>query len=376
MTCPEQYCADDVVNAAATVDSTTTCPTLAAVTLATFVYNGDVLIELTGPSDLADAADLVISSAHGGALKPAYIPDRSTDGPYCPSSGCKTSKDSYTLEISELLQQRFIANYCKVPFVVINHLHRSKLDANREIGEAAQGDPIAEDAWYQFHDLINYAQSQLQSQFGTLDVTPPGQSTFTGIKALLFDMHGYAGLDWVPDDGSPFIQWGYRLSDETSLNPDLYCPLDSRSSGTIGTYTHARWMDGRSYECLVRGPGSLGSRVASEVEGRGGILDAGVLCGQGTPSYEYESPWDLANDPSHCDRVVNGNPPTECHYYSGGFDVEVHERMDWENIQGDHFNTVQAELPRCIRFGGTAVREEFADILSIAVMSFLRDLYG
>jgi len=324
---------------------------------------------------MADAADLVITAPHGGDFKPAYIPDRTISGStYCPSSGCKTSKDSYTLQISELLQSKFIANYCKVPFVVINHLHRSKLDANREIGEAAHGNDIAEDAWLQFHNLTNYAQTQLEAQFGTVDVTSSGGSSITGIKSLLFDMHGYAGYDWVPTDGAPFIQWGYRLNDETSLNPDEYCPLDTRSSGTIGTLTHARWMDDQSYECLVRGPGSLGSRVASEMDARGG-LTANALCGYGTPSYEYESPWALANDPIHCDKITNGSPPSECHYYSGGFDVEVHERMDWENIAGDHFNAVQAELPRCIRFGGLAVREKFADVLSVAVMSFLRDLY-
>lgn len=376
LTCPQQHCAGDAVNTAAIVDSSTVCPNLIATTLATFTHNGDVLIELTGPADMADAADLVITSPHGGYLEPSYIPDRGTSGPYCPSSGCKTVRDSYTLEISESLQSKVISNYCKVPFAVVNHLYRGKLDANRNIGEAAQGNAIAEDAWFQFHNMTNHAQTLLGSHFGAIDVSNADGNTITGTKALLFDVHGYSGKDWVPDDGSPFIQWGYRLADETSLNPDAYCPLDDRSDGTIGTLTHARWMDGHSYECLVRGPGSLGSRVVAELDSRGGSLAgaADVLCGRGTPSYEYESPWALANDPAHCDRVANGG--SECHYYSGGFDVQVHERMDWENMSGDHFNTVQAELPRCIRFGGSSVREEFADVLSVAVMSFLRDLYG
>ena len=54
--------------------------------------------------------------------------------------------------------------------------------------------------------------------------------------------------------------------------------------------------------------------------------------------------------------------------------MEVHEQMDWQNILGDHFNSVQAELPRCIRFGGNGVMERFANELSVVVMSFLRDV--
>jgi hypothetical protein len=41
-----------------------------------------------------------------------------------------------------------------------------------------------------------------------------------------------------------------------------------------------------------------------------------------------------------------------------------------QNISGDHYNAVQVELPRFIRFGGNVVRETFANVLSIAVMSF------
>jgi hypothetical protein len=382
-TCPEHNCASDAPTTAATVDSAALCPNLEPITIARWPETGnDIYIELTGPANMADAADLIITSPHGGDLKPEdpaintlVFADRTENHVSCPSSGCVIAKDSYSLQISDLLQIKFRDNYCKVPFVVKNHLHRSKLDANREVWEAAQGDQNAIDAWQKFHDFIHQAQTSLEAHFGT-----DTSNGVTGIKSLLFDMHGYAGLDWIPTDGSPFIQWGYRLSAETSLNPDLYCPLDARSSGTIGSLTHARWMPGQSYECLVRGPGSLASRVSTLIRTNGGLGTANqnIMCGFGTPSYEYESPWHLANDPTHC---VNGGG-SACHYYSGGYDVEVHERMDWWNVcegctaVGNHFNTLQAELPRCIRFGGDAVRAEFANILSVAVMSFLRDLYG
>ena len=44
--------------------------------------------------------------------------------------------------------------------------------------------------------------------------------------------------------------------------------------------------------------------------------------------------------------------------------------------EGDHFNTLQAELSKCIRSANDTVHEVFADLLSVATMSFLRDLYG
>ena len=360
-------------------------------TLATYEHNNKLLIELKGPARTgvyspADAADLVIIAPHGGDCDDDegcdFIPDRSRTGPYCPD-GCTTAADSYTREISELLQAKILANYCKVPFVVINHLHRIKLDANREISEAAQGNAIAEEAWFQFHNLTNYAQQQLRTQFGTSDVISPIGDTYRGVHSLLIDMHGYSGNDWEPTDGAPWIQWGYRLSDDYSLNPDEFCPLDDRSEYTAGTWTHARWMPGRSYECLVRGPGSLASRVASHIDARGGLPGQLAQCGHGIPSYEYESPWALANDPEYCNKYDQGNG--ECRYYAGGFDIDVHERMNWTSVGilpdssellGDHMNTVQVELPRCIRSSDDTIREEFADILSVAVYSFLRDLYG
>lgn len=64
--------------------------------------------------------------------------------------------------------------------------------------------------------------------------------------------------------------------------------------------------------------------------------------------------------------------------------MRVHERMDWKmdpNFSGIHMNTVQAELPRCIRFAtDKSLRDEIhrqtADKLSISLCSFMYDLYG
>jgi len=355
LSCPEEHCGSLPVT---TMDPTQCDSTgIQSVQLEVFTNNGVDLIELLGPSNPADAAAVVISVPHGGSLTPDFIADRTTSHPDCPSSGCVTIKDSNTLEIAEIIIDKFIQNYCKVPYVVMNKLHRRKLDANREISEAAQGDPIAEDAWLAFHNFIQTAQNHVIGKMGTVTNTVGVE----GARGLLFDLHGYAGFEWNVADGGYFIHWGYRFG-SSSLDPDQYCPLDNRSpsdTSTVGTLTHARFLSGQSYECLVRGPGSLGTRVSA--------LPNMGLCGAGLPSYEYPSPSALQADPSYCE-----DPP--CGYWSGGYDTEVHEHLDWDNLSGIKFNAVQAELPRCIRFN-SAAREQFADSVSIALCSFLRDVF-
>jgi hypothetical protein len=106
--CPEAYWDNEAVNTEPIVDSSILCPNLVPETLATFkyLYSGVnyTLIELRGPSDPRDAADLVIAAPHGGNLEDEvddFIDDRAEDGVYCPD-GCKTSADSFTKEIAEV----------------------------------------------------------------------------------------------------------------------------------------------------------------------------------------------------------------------------------------------------------------------------------
>ena len=41
------------------------------------------------------------------------------------------------------------------------------MDANREIGEAAQGNPHAERAWYEYHGFIQDAKDRVNADWGT-----------------------------------------------------------------------------------------------------------------------------------------------------------------------------------------------------------------
>ncbi len=82
-----------------------------------------------------------------------------------------------------------------VPYVVIYELHQSKMDANRDQPEATFNDTIAMGAWDAFHNFILYAQERIQSQFGTI----MNEKGVEGIRGLLFDVHGYAGIPLMVD---------------------------------------------------------------------------------------------------------------------------------------------------------------------------------
>ncbi len=59
--------------------------------------------------------------------------------------------------------------------LIISHLHRSKLDPNREIKEAAQGDPTAEMIWQEYHNYIGQALKTSVARHG---------------RAFFIDLHG------------------------------------------------------------------------------------------------------------------------------------------------------------------------------------------
>lgn len=100
---------------------------------------------------------IIMGSPHGGALRPDELADR-TEGVL----GGDTNSRHLTYEVAQHIM-RLTGHY---PFVVINRLHRRKLDANREIVEAAQGDASAELAWSEFHEFIDGAKSDVTGACG------------------------------------------------------------------------------------------------------------------------------------------------------------------------------------------------------------------
>jgi len=114
---------------------------------------------------------LILTIPHGGYLVPSQIPNRNC-------AECVTVMDANTQELGRYILEEIkkaTGGNC-LPHLVINRLRRTKLDANRDLFEAALGNPDAINAWYAFHRFIDSAKMQVLNQSG---------------KGLLIDLHGH-----------------------------------------------------------------------------------------------------------------------------------------------------------------------------------------
>jgi hypothetical protein len=186
---------------------------------------------------IAGNAPVILSAPHGGHLTPGEIPDRKSGS--CGGSAT-TGKDLNTRELTLAMRQRYFVRFGKYPHVIINHLHRIKLDANRDLLEGACGDAEAQTAWNEFQDYLTAARNAVTAAHG---------------KGWYMDMHGH---------GHSFqrLELGYLLSDaQLDLsNATLDGAKAYEDTSTIKTMSeHA----GISFAALLRGPASLGTLYAN-----------------------------------------------------------------------------------------------------------------
>ena len=174
---------------------------------------------------------LIISIPHGGDIAPLEISNR-TYG--------VTVTDSNTIELGIAIRNYFYANYNIRPYVIINNLKRTKLDANRDRVEAAQGNIYAERAFDEFHFYIEDAREDIISKFGT---------------GVLFDIHGH-GIN--PDGFNDLRTWiGYLLTSDELDNSNDY--IDQNISiNDVSIYSLLN-SSGQSLSDLLSGPSSLGA---------------------------------------------------------------------------------------------------------------------
>ena len=250
------------------------------------------------PGDLP----IVISAPHGGDAKPAEYPDRTWG---------KTVRDDYTLELAFAIRQAMEKRFGAAPYLVICRLSRWKVDCNREITEGAQGHPLAEKAWHEYHAWIDRAEAAV------LGKSPRG---------LYLDIHGH---------GHPKqrVELGYTIPYE-----DLVL-----SDAELNEPSHARHSSIRAlskaptaplFAELLRGPTSFG-----------GLLQAHGMMAVPAP-HEKLAKGDL--------------------YFAGGYDVQVHGSR-----QGGSFDGIQLEFPQIWR-DTQEHREKAAEILCNAIEKYLK----
>lgn len=168
---------------------------------------------------------VVISVPHGGAIVPATIPDR--------TSGT-TVTDSNTIELGRALSAAIAARTGRQPHLIICHLRRTKLDANREVLEATGGNALAQTAWTEYHGFIDQAATRAIASSG---------------RGLYIDLHGHGHTIQRLELGYLLGAASLNLSD-AQLNTGAFA---SQSSLRLALpYTNATFAD------LLRGPQSLG----------------------------------------------------------------------------------------------------------------------
>lgn len=169
---------------------------------------------------------LVIAAPHGGRLTPEEIPNR-TNG--------VTDIDANTQELARTIAAVIHAETGRHIHLVVCRLHRSKLDANRDLAEAAQGNALAEQAWQDHHAFIETACDAAVRQFGV---------------AFLIDLHGHGHPDSRVELG--YLHNALDLADcDEALNESTYVNASS-----------LRWIvehSDLSHVDLLRGPLSLGA---------------------------------------------------------------------------------------------------------------------
>lgn len=248
---------------------------------------------------------LILAMPHGGSLRPDGIPDRDC-------AACVTVKDLWTLEVGLAVADALERRTGHRPYVVANLLHRTKLDANRDLPEAALGNAAAEGAWQAYHGALAYFRQQVESGFGF---------------GLLADLHGHGHTRQRLELGYLLTAAQLRLTDAA---------LDASYAGTTSlTALESRSQTVASLSGLIRGAGSLGTLFAE----RG-----------------------YAAVPSHVDPA----PLAGESFFSGGYTTRVHG-----SLNGGWVDAVQVEMNmdgvRDTRFA----REAFADSAALVLMDWL-----
>ena len=257
---------------------------------------------------IAGDLPIIISASHGGYLEPSEIPER--------TCGDQVETDERTQELTREVSTYIQQETGKCPHIVINKLHRSRLDANRDIGEAACGNSISEQAWREYHDFIDAAKATATTQYG---------------KGLYLDFHSNIDYDgrWVE---LGFLLYSTDLTkSDTALNASKY---KDKSSVKSLAYT-----PGLYFPEIIRGQTSLG----------------GLLQRQG---------YKAIPSPAYPDFTSSSDE-----YLNGGYNTARHGSREGGSVDG-----IQVES--FTEFLQDDMRAAYVQALAESVMTFVETQYG
>jgi hypothetical protein len=247
---------------------------------------------------------IILSLPHAGPLRPETIPDRTE---------AILDNDPYADELGAELSAEIQLRTGHPVHLVVNQLHRSKLDVNRSLMDGAQGDPLAIQAWQEYHGFLLAAKQAVMEQCG---------------RGLLIDLHTNGREGYL-------IQFGYGLKaddlaeDDDHLNRDSFVRRSTlRQLASFGPTDHAD---------LLRGFLSLG----------------GLMSSQG-----------YAAEPSPDRPQPTGDP-----YFSGGYTIFRHG-----SLYGGWVDAIQVEVSYDLL--RPAARTNFVRALATSVLTYLDTAYG
>lgn len=177
---------------------------------------------------------LIFSAPHGGRAKPDEMPDRDM-GTF--------SFDVNTQELARTVAEELHDRTGKWPHLIICRVTRRKLDCNREIKEATEGNPVAEQAWREFQAYIEAARAGVVKKYG---------------RGFYIDLHGHGHPEQRLELGYLHSVEQLAASDE-ELNQPLYAGESSlKAIAAKGTTPYAELIRGKhSFGALMEARGFL-----------------------------------------------------------------------------------------------------------------------
>lgn len=249
---------------------------------------------------------LIISAPHGGYDEPDEVARRVLG---------VLGQDRRTQEMARAISDAIFDRVGRRPHMIINRLHRNRLDANREIVEAAQGDPFAEHAWREYMELVDSAKARVAAEAGT---------------GLFVDLHGHG-------HEIQRVELGYLLSGEDLGRTDA-----AIDAGTLASQSSIRRLASTvpgSFSALLRGPESMG----------GMLSDVGVR-----------------SIPSPSDPSPQGAP-----YFTGGYNTRTHGSTSGGAVDGIQFELHWSGLRE-----SEEGRAQFAQAFAAAVERYMATHFG